>query len=181
MTTNTCIVALKDSGDIYMAADSAGVDSGHNITVRKDTKVFKKESSTGEFVIGGTTSFRMLQLLRYSLDVPDISEGQSVHEYMCTDFVDSVKKSFEDDDEKGTFLVGVKFKDKEPRLFKIFSNFQVSESYDDYESCGCGGRYAKGSLFHSENELPETRVEMALEAANHFSSGVCKPFNIEKI
>ena len=61
----TCIVALKQEGNIYIGGDSAGV-SGNNIRTRADQKVFKKSG----IVFGFTTSFRMGQLIKYCLAIP---------------------------------------------------------------------------------------------------------------
>lgn len=67
-----------------MGGDSAE-SGGCNIFRRTDSKVFRR----GNFLIGGTTSFRMLQLLRYKLEIPTIG-NKDMMEYMCTDFIDAV-------------------------------------------------------------------------------------------
>jgi hypothetical protein len=48
----TAIVGITDGSTVFIGGDSAGSNS-YNLTVRKDTKVFR----AGEFVIGFTTSF----------------------------------------------------------------------------------------------------------------------------
>ena len=60
----TCIVGMLNKGKVIIGADSAGV-SGLDVQIRKDPKVF----ITGEFVIGCTTSFRMIELLQFSLKI----------------------------------------------------------------------------------------------------------------
>ncbi len=87
----TCIVGFTKNNKVYIGGDSAGV-SGLNISIRKDPKVFKR----GKFLIGYTSSFRMGQLLRFNLNVRDQDESQSDYEYMCTDFIDSVRKCLKD-------------------------------------------------------------------------------------
>ena len=64
----TCIVGLVHEGVVYIGGDSAGV-GGMSLTVRADEKVFQN----GEFLMGFTTSFRMGQLLRYSLKLCIVS------------------------------------------------------------------------------------------------------------
>lgn len=179
----TCIVGFVDKGKVYMGADSAGVDSAYNISIRKDRKIFKN----GEFLIGCTSSFRMIQLLMFSLKPPKIGK-KDIFEYMCTDFIDAVRKSFdsggflqknkENQEEGGTFLVGVR-----GRLFRIEDDFQVEECLDKYNACGCGVRYAKGSLYTTKDseESPEKIITLALKAAEYHSSGVSAPFHIESI
>lgn len=173
----TCIVGFidKKSSKVVMGADSAGV-AGLDITLRKDEKVFKN----GDFVIGCTSSFRMIQLLRFSFKPPRVYDKE-IYEYMCTDFINGVRKCFEeggylqkfkDGDEKGgTFLVAYK-----DRLFKIDSDFQVAEASQGYDACGCGETYALGSIYNTSKSNAETIVIDALRCAENFSGGVRSPF-----
>ncbi|OFW63650.1 MAG: hypothetical protein A2Y74_04410, partial [Actinobacteria bacterium RBG_13_63_9] len=113
----TCVVGLVDKGSVCIGADSAGVQ-GWALTVRADEKVFRR----GPFLMGFTTSFRMGQLLRYRLDVPD-QAGPDVPEFMATVFIDAVREclkaggwaTVKDGNETGGgFLVGYR-----GRLFTI--------------------------------------------------------------
>lgn len=179
----TCIVGLidKKNKSVYIGADSAGV-AGLDITIRKDQKVFK----VGDFVIGCTSSFRMIQLLRFSLKLPDVC-NKDIYEYMCTDFINSVREcfknggfmqSYKDGDEKGgCFLVGYK-----GRLFKVSDDYQVGESFIEFDSIGCGESYALGALYSMKNNdlSVEDKVRKSLEIAEYFSAGVKKPFVILK-
>jgi len=177
----TCIVGFidKKTKTVTMGADSAGC-SGYEITIRKDPKVFKN----GPFLIGCTSSFRMIQLLRFSLKLPEI-KNKDIYEYLCTDFIDAIRKCFVDggfmqktkdgEDMGGTFLVAYK-----NRLFEIYSDYQVAESMNGILSCGCGAPYALGAL-HSiqSNDIPtKEKVSTALKAAAFYSAGVCEPFII---
>lgn len=178
----TCIVGLKHEGIVYIGGDSAGV-SGLDVTIRADTKVF----INGPFVMGFTTSFRMGQLLRYSLPILDPPNGPALEQFMVTTFIEAVRgvlkkggvtKIDNSVESGGTFIVGV-----HGRLFTVFDDFQVAESTKPYEACGCGGDYAKGSLFMTEEShiyrpYPRLRVRKALEAAEEFSGGVIRPFTI---
>ena len=73
----TCIVGLVHEGVVYIGGDSAGV-AGLSLTVRADEKVFQN----GEFLMGFTTSFRMGQLLRYSLKPPCSYPDDDINQYM---------------------------------------------------------------------------------------------------
>lgn len=179
----TVIVGMidKENKNVIIGGDSSGI-SGWDLTVRKDPKVFQ----VGDFVIGCTSSFRMMQLLRFSFSPPEV-KGKEIYQYMCTDFVEAVRECFkngghlrkdsEGDDKGGQFLVGYK-----SRLFFIDSDFQVGESRVGIEAVGAGATYALGSLHAniSHGYSPEVKVKYALEAANFFSAGVCKPFLIKK-
>lgn len=179
----TCIVGFVDryKNEIWMGGDSAGV-AGLNVVLRKDTKVFKKQN----MLFGYTSSFRMGQLLRFKLDIPKIEKNKDVYEYMCTDFIDSVRKRFKDGgyslikdnrEEGGFFLVGYK-----GNLYQIEGDFQVGECADDFDSVGCGSSYALGALYITrKNKNPRDRILQALETAEYFSTGVKRPFVIEKL
>ena len=183
----SCIVGLKDGNTLYMGADSAGV-LGLDITVRADEKVFRR----GEMLFGFTTSFRMGQILRYCLQIPERRPGQDDYEFLCTHFIDAVvaclsEKGFAKtkDGEKsgGIFLLGYR-----GNIYKIESDFQVGKSAVRYEAVGCGDKYAKGALHFmtgpaaSDLRLPaEVVVREALAAAAKHSAGVCEPFIVERL
>lgn len=178
----TCIVGIVEDVNVIIGADSAGI-SGDDITIRKDPKIFKK----GDFIIGGTTSFRMIQLLRFSLELPEI-KGRDIYEYLCTDFVNAVRQCFKDggflqktdsgEDLGGRFLIGYK-----NRLFSIEEDFQVGEAKRGYDAIGAGSTYALG-VIHIIKEYPiffKDNFENVLEAlrsAQVHSSSVEAPFHI---
>ena len=187
MKTLTCIVGLVQDGVVYMGGDSAGVNDSFDLRVQKNPKVFVVD---GRFIIGFTNSFRMGQLLQYSLKVPWQKKSQDDYGYMCTTFINAVRKCFEkggfmgeddDDDDRetgGTFLVGYR-----GRLFTVEEDFQVSEYLYSCAAVGCGEDYAMGALFVTERlgSPPEERIRLALEAAAHFSAGVHPPFVIIRL
>ena len=180
----TCIVGFVDKKNkkVIIGGDSAGV-SGFDLTVRKDPKVFKVK----DFIIGGTTSFRMLQILRFKFNPPEIDDKE-LYEYMCTDFIDSVREVFKEngfekkyssgDELGGCFLVGYK-----DRLFMVEDDFQVSETIRGFDAVGCGATYALGSIYSDNDNVDyitssRNKVKKSLLAAEFFSSGVRSPFVI---
>lgn len=174
----TCIVGIIANKKVYIGGDSAGVDD-LNIVIRKDVKVFK----VGKFIIGCTTSFRMIQLIRFSFTPPKVPKDKDIYEYMCTDFIDELRKCFKRGgfltidnsvESGGRLLVGY-----QDRLFQIESDFQVGESVDGLDSVGCGQQYAKGALSALKNNPPVERINKTLEIVTHFSGGVRPPFVIE--
>lgn len=82
----TCIVALKDEGRVVMGADSAGV-GGYSRSNRMDPKIYR----VGSMLIGFTTSFRMGQLLGYSLTLPHHHADVPIEKYMATSFITAVR------------------------------------------------------------------------------------------
>ena len=175
----TCIVGYLDKKKkrVTMGADSVG-SAGHQVVIRKDPKIFRN----GDFIIGCTSSFRMIQLLRFSFKPPEV-KCKDIYEYMCTDFVNAVRACFkeggylqkdkEGDEKGGAFLVAYK-----DRLFEIECDFQVGENLNGLASVGCGSDFALGSLFSTEktNLSPKDMVLKALESAAFFSGAVGKPF-----
>ena len=179
----TCIVGLVENGVVYIGGDSLG-SNGYSKTVRKDKKVFKLKD-TNNAILGYTSSFRMGQLLMYATGLIDKRDEPNIdHEYLVTKFIPNVSRLFENggyersssgEKKGGIFLLG--YKDK---LYKIESDYQVGESFDNYASCGSGQDFALGSL-HSTEGLglsPEERIRLALQAATKFSVGVGAPYYI---
>lgn len=179
----TCVVALRHEGVIYMGCDSAGV-GGYSRQNRMDPKVYR----VGEMLIGFTTSFRMGQLLGYSLTLPRHHADVPAENYMATSFINAVRDCLKaggwaskdkENEIGGTFLAAYK-----GRIFEVESDYQVGERSEPYSAVGCGVDLALGSLYTSTRDAsiqPRTRVSLALEAAAAFSAGVYPPFKIEEL
>lgn len=177
----TAIVGLVQDGDVYLGGDSAGVDTGRlGLQLRADQKVFRK----GEMVFGFTSSFRMGQLIRYKLELPEQRVSQhDPFEFLAGEFVDALRKCLKDGgfvkkkdevESGGTFLVGYR-----QRLFAIGDDFQVAETVHGFDAVGCGDFFALGSFYSTERAQPLDRIKAALGAAAEFSAGVRAPFHIE--
>lgn len=199
----TCIVGIAFDGRVMLGADSAGV-GGYDLRIRADRKVFKN----GELIFGFTSSFRMGQLLQYELTPPPIIEKQEPYEYAVKALVPAIRTTLRNGgymhtqngrEEGGTFLVGFR-----GHLFSVYDDFQVSESTEPFEACGCGVSYAMGAMYEAHKRQPPASspgvwtvgsAEMAeirrdffksvltagLEAASRFSAGVAPPFNFVEI
>lgn len=175
----TCIVGVIQKGKVYIGADSAGV-AGLDVTIRKDPKVFK----VGEFVIGCTGSFRMIQLLRFSLTLPKIYPDSDIYQYMCVEFINAVRTCFRNGgfleidkniERGGFFLVGYK-----DRLFNVQGDYQVGEVERNYDAMGCGEPFALGALDALNQEMDaEVQIERVMRIAAYRSGGVRPPFIIE--
>ena len=174
----TAIVGIAHKGKVLIGGDSVG-GAGTFAAVRSDRKVW----STGNFVFGFTTSFRMGQLLRYSLSIPPLKVGQTVDEYMVVDFVDAARTCLttggyatqqDGAEQGGSFLVGTS-----GRLFSIEDDYQVAEWAVGYHAIGSGNTVALGALHATEGQAPHDRIVKALEAAAEFSAFVRPPFVIE--
>lgn len=176
----TCIVGFVEGNTVWMGGDSAGV-GGYDMTIRADQKVFRN----GPMLFGFTSSFRMGQLLRYALTVPDRHPNTDIDKYMVTTFIDAVRECLKghgwaekekEQERGGYFLVGY-----EGRLFCIQDDYQVAASADDFDSVGCGSQIARGALFSNGHLKGGDRIANALSAAERFSAGVRGPFHVESM
>ena len=61
----TCVIGMIKDDKVYIGADNVGSNLSIKIS-RNDNKVFKKD----EMIIGCTTSFRMINILQYQLQLP---------------------------------------------------------------------------------------------------------------
>ena len=176
----TAIVALTFDNKVWMGGDSAGTDEYYSQNIRSDSKIFIKD----DFIIGFTDSYRMGQILKYSVKYPKQPPTMSNEEYMCTLFLEKVRHSFEKlgylkkDSEGqqlgGQFIVGYK-----NCIFIVYPDFQIETLQKNYAACGSGSDICLGSLFATENEQnPVNRIEKALEAASTFNASVRPPFII---
>ena len=178
----TCVAAIVENENVYMGADSAGI-SGYDLCIRADEKIFRN----GNFLLGFTSSFRMGQLLRYKFKPPKQLPKQGIYEYMVDGFIEEVRRCLtsggfiKKKDEVytgGTFIVGYK-----KQIFIIHDDFQVAQAIDPFTAVGCGHAYAKAVLWRLRQEelTPRQKLLKALQAAEHFSSGVRGPFHIIKL
>ena len=176
----TAIAGLCKNRKVYMGGDSAGVNKSLDLSVRADRKVFKN----GDFLFGFTSSFRMGQLLQYSLIPPKRYPEKDIFEFLAVDFINAVRRCLKNggyakkDDEVetgGCFLIGYA-----GRLFEIQCDYQVAEATLPFAAVGCGAVYILGSLYTSTGD-PKKRILKALHAAQEFSAGVREPFYIESI
>lgn len=188
----TCIVGFTDKKNnvTWMGGDSLG-SNGYSKNVNMAGKVFHNDTLPN-VVIGGTSTFRHLDLLKYSKNLfPEVDkyklEKKEItidHKYMVTSFVPNVIGLFQggivseiDKDRGGCFLIGINGK-----LFQIQPDYSVLEPQDDYDAVGCGELSARGSLYattkNNPDFTPKQHIICALEAAEREMCGVKRPFVI---
>lgn len=187
----TCVAAARRGGKVVIGADSAGVAPWLlHLETRADEKVFTRNDHAGEpWAFGFTSSFRMGDLLRYKLELPEVQPKQDLREFMVVRFVDAVRKALGDGgwrskhDEResgGTFLVAYR-----GEIFKVEDDFQVGQLAVPFAAVGCGEHLALGAMHALWDNLPEQTarwiVGSALEAAARFSAGVRGPYHFVEI
>lgn len=174
----TCIVGLVADGNVYIGGDSAGV-GGWDLTIRADSKVFERDG----YVFGFTSSFRMGQLLRYDLTLPELPAADAdLFGFMVRHFIGAVRTGMKDGgyakvengrEEGGAFLVGCR-----GRLFAIDDDFQVGEAICGFDAVGSGAATARGAMTALADLPPHKRIGRALEIAEQWNAGVRGPFRI---
>lgn len=171
----TCIVGIEKDGAVWIGGDSAGTAGNMNQRIRGDKKVFKK----GEFLFGFCGSFRMGQLLRHNLILPEQAPGQDDVGFLVNDFIASVKACLGEGKEipngfEGAFLVGYR-----GHLYNIEGDFQVGQPEAKFDACGSGADVAVGAMHASVKEKScKKRIVQALEASALNNAAVRPPFTV---
>lgn len=182
----TCIVGFtdKNNGISWIGGDSLG-SNGYTKAIEGSSKVFRNEIFKN-VLMGGTTSFRHLDLLRYSTDLfdeIDLYKKTSIdHKFMVTKFIPKVITLFKDGiigetetNRGGNFIVATPGK-----LFEVQNDYSVLEPSLGICAVGRGEDIAMGSLITTLDldMSPQEKIIKALEAAEKCCCGVQRPFQI---
>jgi ATP-dependent protease HslVU (ClpYQ) peptidase subunit len=171
------VVAIVENKKVYMGADSLASTEEGDVRPIKCTKIFRN----GPYLIGFIGSVRGGQILypeffkppKKISEMPDAIIAQS-EEKGCLIISEQSTKLH-----ACNYLIGFKGK-----LYEILVDFQMTE-IESYTSVGSGSYYAFGSLHTTESMkddfTPPMRMELALEAAEAFSTGTRRPFYYEEI
>lgn len=178
----TCIAGVVEGGEVFIGADSAGVDSGSlSIFTMTNSKLFRLGE---EMLIGYTSSFRMAQLIKYHLE-PPIFDDSDLERQLVTKFIPPLRQCLSEGgftrkidgvESGGEFLIGLR-----GRLFFVDIDFMVGETTHGYGAVGCGMYLALGSLASTKGLPPHGRIIRALEAATLHSAGVRPPFFVDHV
>jgi len=176
----TCIIGLVKKDTVWIGGDSAGTASNMHQRVRADKKVFIR----GEFIFGFCGSFRMGQLLQYTLKLPKQPSSKSDFKYLVNEFIDSVRdclmaenkkaESKKDDELYPNFLFGYR-----GLLYGVQGDYQVSKPVEGFDAVGSGADIAMGAM-HASMKVgdPKKRITAALEASARNNAAVRPPFHI---
>lgn len=169
----TCIAAWIENGVVTMGGDSADVCvESQTIQLRATAKVFKHD----DMLIGTCGSWRVNEELIHKRKPAACPFEYDAHGWLVMEFLpwlrDNVDKASL---ERSEILVGL-----QGRLFHIYAAEQVAEVQSNYDACGSGAQVARGALYAldiaSVTMSPRRRLEIALEAAERFCTGVRGPF-----
>lgn len=187
----TAIAGLVHEGRVYIGCDSLSSNpTYHRKDVVTNPKVFELSAppyGSGPVLIGYTSSWRMGQLLKHKLTLPDVMHADDPMDYLIVHFVEAVRQTLKTGgyaemengvERGGTFLVGYG-----GRLFTVQGDYSVLESVDGFDACGSGGSQVKAVL-HATREMklkPEARITLALESAAAHNVTVQGPFTVKSV
>lgn len=176
----TCIIGMEHNGKVWMGGDSAGTAGNMQQRIRADKKVFVK----GEFIIGFCGSFRMGDLLKHTLELPDTVGVTDPDKFMVNQFVDTLRNVLETENKNGgltghdklvpSILVGFR-----GRLYNVESDYQCGRPEDGFDAVGSGSSVAVGAMHGSKSiTSPKSRILAALEASARNDAAVRPPFHV---
>ena len=174
----TIIVGAVSGSQVVVSGDTASVRDRHSITGRA-TKVFVGQR---RIVYGCTTSFRMIDLLRFTFDPGKVPPASVLRKWMVTTFIAKLRDCFREhgfwmqDKETGEVYGGEFICAVGGRLFMVgkdYATFEISDS----AAIGSGTDFALGALHAMRDAPPQHRVLAALQAANHHCTTVCGPYS----
>lgn len=166
----TCIVGVAAKGKVWMGGDSCGSNE-ETWQVVPEPKVFERAG----MLIGACGSFRLIDLLKYTWEIPDYPVGMDYDRYMRTSFIKSLEALEFGKELPGDILVGYAGK-----LYHILTDYAVVGAPNWGMAIGTGGYSARGSLYTTRkgSMTPRLRVLTALEASSNVEMGVTPPFTV---
>jgi ATP-dependent protease HslVU (ClpYQ) peptidase subunit len=171
----SCVAALRDGKNIYVAADSLS-SADDKLYYRKDKKLFRN----GKYLIGFCGSVRTGQMLhpKYWKSPSDIykvpdSLIKQLEKKGCMSISEEGHKCCE-----CNFIFACK-----GEMYEIMIDFQLGEPRDDFIAIGAGADYALGSLYSTKGTKlkPEERLRLAIETSSYFSPYVGGEIIVEKL
>lgn len=187
----TCIIGYVDKASssssnkpvVWLGGDSCGSGNGSD-HIYKNNKVFHYMNNPN-IIMGGTTSFRHLDLLETTEGLFDDFEGlENITRLdIVKHFIPRVQKVFQgnylrgdDTDRGGNFLLGINDK-----LFEIQNDYSVLEPDSGIIAVGCGEDTAIVMLDAYNTltkETPQTKLFRTLEYVSNYNQGVKPPFTV---
>lgn len=146
----TVVVGLRGPNGCVLAGDSAGTIPGWgDQRERKDAKVFSLSDTVAIAYCG---SYRLGQVLRHNLTLPDLPLDTDPHEWAVKKLIPDARKALKEHGilhaengieglERGGFLLAVR-----NRLFGVESDLQVAEDEFPWRADGSGFQVVAGHM-----------------------------------
>ena len=170
----TCIIAHTNGKSSFIAGDKLG-SNGFTKSVQTESKVFEKEfikinddaglTRTKEIMaIGYTTSFRMGQLLTYSLNLPLQDANETFPQYLVLKVIPIIRTMFKDewgyrdasqDVGGGQFIIL-----HNHIIYEVQEDFAVLQPKTQITAVGSGTYHAIAAMEAYIEVQDETKVEL---------------------
>ena len=178
----TCIVGIGHEGRVYIGGDSMATDGTCRMIL-----AFRKVFRVGDFLIGGAGNVRMMQVIKYHLEVRAQQDDETDERYLVVAFAEAVCKCLKDKDfttlknahnheEDGAYIVGYR-----GRVYRFEGDFQIVSIERNVATCGAGEQYALGALVALKDLEPEDRIRRALEISSELTALSAPPFYVEAL
>jgi 20S proteasome alpha/beta subunit len=170
----TCIIAISHENKVYIGGERGHSDS-HTLVSSTQPKIFE----IGSYLIGYAGNTGIGQAVVHNFEFPAV-KSTNIYKHMTGVFIPALRSFFKDNDIKipeneedaGSFIVGVKGK-----VYEIdTSDFQCVE-YTEV-SIGSGSSYAYGSLYSTKYYEPRDRIMQGIESAILYSPSCIGPIDI---
>jgi hypothetical protein len=174
----TCVVGSIDGRKLILAADSAG-GNGDEIYTLPARKVF----AVGPYLFGVCGSYRLAQVLRYRIELPDPPESADLEAFLVRDLIPALRRAVEQENvvgcgscslgQKTCLLLGCR-----GELWHVGPDFTVLQE-SPFAAIGSGRLRAYGALhaLHAAGVEPaERRLELTLAATAAYTSSVRPPW-----
>lgn len=164
----TCIAAIKQNGNVYLASDSE-VSWGNS-----KGDFGSKLAKTGELIIGTAGDSMTGDLIREVFSAPTRG-SKDAYKYLISEYGPALRNflkthevlTIKDGTARSKFWAVVAL---DRRLFTIFSNFAVIE-HEEYAAFGSGEEFAIGSLYSTSNLPVRERLTLAVSSAIKHAQG----------
>ena len=176
----TIIVGICDGRSVWMGGDSFAGNGGYALQT-KHPKLFRRTipGTKAPILFGFAGDFRIGYLLR-TMPLPESSGSTGA--YVAETLVNAMRARFRDagileaqnemETNEAQLLISC-----DGRLFSMWEDFMALETGHDYMAVGSAMEVALGSLHSTGGIDPETRLDMALDAAETHNAFVKRPFH----
>lgn len=174
----TLIIAYVDKKKSYIASDTLG-SNGYSSAIYKNKKIFRK----GDMLVGGSGSYKQLQLMEKVFVLPPHPEELSSSEYMHLIFVESLITFLRDfnclkesdgilTNPEGDFIFIY-----DSSIYYFQSDLCFMEPIINFETTGSGSTYAHAILSTLESQkktmatIPRLKLAVDLTSEHIMSVG----------
>jgi len=172
--------ALDHTGTIYMGADSVSLQGDSCVRLNDRAKVYHK----GEFLIGGSGTLRVNQLMECVFEPPLVNDDP--YAYMVQHFAPAWRALVKEQgcelttqsgsiEADGRYLVALR-----GCLFELDCGYGVFSPRSGFHAIGCAAQEAMAGMFTARQLgfSAEATVKCGLEAAAEFDASIRPPFTI---